>query len=136
MFSVNLDKVELEDLPRYMTILAFILSLILPGYGFLYLTRQDSVMNFESIPLILTTLFYSLPVFLCWTIEARIGYGTSQDSITLIQKASIKTLIYFYVFVILYRFNFFQIKDVYLFYGSAILFSMLDLIDSKFIFKK
>ncbi len=129
---------KLKDLPQHITILAIVLSLLLPGYGFLYVTNQDVLIHFESIQLILALILYSLPTFLLWTIEAIISYGKEKELLFLIQVASIKTLFYScFFFIILYQFScIFPYKAEYLFYGSTILLVLLDIIDSKFIFKK
>lgn len=133
MILIDLEKINLKNIPKYFTISIFILALILPGYGFIFITNQELLIKLAPTQLILTILLYSLPVFLFWMIEERISHKKDDDwdIVIAIQQASIKTLFYFYAFIIIYQVNFKKIKAEYLFYGIMFIFCLTDMIDSK-----
>jgi hypothetical protein len=103
MLSIQLDKINLKDIPKYFTISVFILALTMPGFGFLYVTNQTLLLELSPTQLIFTILLYSLPIFLLWLVERVIVDKSDGNRILIIQEASLNTVIYFYVFLIVYK---------------------------------
>jgi hypothetical protein len=148
-----LNEVDFNKIPKYFTISAFILALIMPGFGFLYITNQNLLLRLQPIQLILTLLLYSLPIFMFWVVERITLAGKKTYKIIhVIQDASLSTLLYFYGFIIIYqvymvKFNYIvkgssqtfsmpQTKAEYIFYGITAICLLYDFIDSKFIHKQ
>ena len=133
MSSAILNNIRFSDLPEYIKISIFILALLLPGFGFLFITNQELLVSFQPIQLILAVLLYSLPIYFLWSMTSLLESGLKADTMSIILISSIKTIFFFYASIAIYTVipvdSKYQIKDEYSFYGITVFFVFLDILD-------
>lgn len=88
-----------------------VVSLIIPGIGYIYITNESLFSNLEITRLILLSLFYSLPLYLiCFmasmfsAIDNPPKYVRSDPDLQMMWRASIFTLFSFYAAMVMYRY--------------------------------
>ena len=141
MLSITLPKLKSKDFPKYIAIALFGLSLILPGFGYIYISNVELLLNLKTQTLILLSIFHSLPIFLIWLFESLINHEKRKIP-DVVLNASLKAIGYFYIFALSYHFiaalglDTINSKPIYLLYGIMLIAFFLDCIDSRVIWKK
>lgn len=139
MSIINLDKISLKNFPTYVKISAFILALTLPGFGFLFVTNPALILSATPPEFFFMIVLYSLPLYFLWFIEESIK-DKHKNRIPIALNAATMTLLYFYTFLLMYHINdifgYLTIKAEYFFYGLALIWFLLDIIELKLEKKK
>lgn len=96
MFSFNLDNVRDKRLLGYFI---FIIGLIMPGFGFLYLTNLPLFLQLDYIRLFMLSLFYTLPLILINFLETTISAPEDDDQVIVDMSAikSVGSLLFFWL---------------------------------------
>ena len=71
-FKLRTDKI--------FTYIFLILALLIPGYGYLTLTNLDLLLKLNYLNVIMSSFFYSLPIFICGLFFYIINLATDNNT--------------------------------------------------------